>query len=43
MGFSVESTFNHLCGPQDNEFDPHSCTPPSKWLIVEEAKRHSEL
>lgn len=43
MKFSVESTFNQLCGPKDNQFDPHSCSPPSKWLLVESHDKHREL
>lgn len=36
MKFPIESTFNQLCGPENDEFDPHSCSPPTKWLLVEE-------
>ena len=31
LGFSKESTFNDICGPHDNEHDPHSCEKPSYW------------
>ena len=46
MRFSVESTFNQLCGSENNETDPHSCPPPTKWLLVEDKNAkgvHSEL
>lgn len=31
LGFSKESTFNDLCGPENNEHDPHSCKKPAYW------------
>lgn len=34
MGFSQESTFTNVCGPPDNESDPHSCERPSYWRMV---------
>lgn len=39
MGFSVESTFNQLCGHRYDENDPHSCPGPSKWLLIEEKSK----
>ena len=39
MGFSVESTFNQLCGPHFDDNDPHSCPGPSKWLLIEEKSK----
>ena len=32
MKFSLDSTFNHLCG---SGADPHSCGKPSIWIINE--------
>ena len=31
LGFSKESTFNDVCGPADDEHNPHSCKKPSYW------------
>jgi peptide-O-fucosyltransferase len=42
MKFPIEDTFNDLCGPTNDEFDPHSCPTPSKWLLVED-QSHDEL
>ena len=39
MGFSKESTFNQLCGPNTDENDPHSCPKPSYWKINEQLQQ----
>ncbi len=36
MGFSKESTFNHLCGSKDDETDHTSCDPPTYWELPQE-------
>ena len=44
MGFSQNSTYNNLCGPEADENDPHSCDKPSFWRLVEaERSPHQEL
>lgn len=44
MGFSQNSTYNNLCGPEVDENDPHSCDKPSFWrLVVTERNPHQEL
>ena len=35
LGLSRESTFNYLCGKENDENDPDSCEKPSYWPIVQ--------
>ena len=34
MGLTRQTTFNDLCGKEDNENDPDSCLKPSYWPSV---------